>query len=126
MKTFLLALFAAIVLTLAPAVSEAAKASADEPPAYLFEHCISWAEFQTLTGGTMSDFEARYGLTGYGTVVRTADHGSVVIKQYRWCGQFPDAVMVQVAFVLNKAGQYKAVDAVEFDYRSPLQHHPLR
>lgn len=124
MKTFLLALFVTIVVALAPAVSEAAKASAADPDSYLLYHCLTYHDYRTMSPGTLSQTEAKYDLTGYGKVVHVGSHGTVMIKQYRFCGYTEASAFFQITYVLDRAGHWQTYFISFWDFRDPLSHQP--
>jgi hypothetical protein len=122
-RTTLAAAAAAAVLLGVTAQAPAEAATHHARSDSLYENCISWAEFRDVgVTGTMSNTEAFFGVTG--RVVHMGDHGTTLIKQYRWCGYGESAVMVQIAYYLNKRGQWIAQYATEFDYRDPMGHQP--
>lgn len=76
--------------------------------------CISHREFLDMERGTMSQVEARNGVTGLGTVIVWQNGGAHVVKSYPWCNH-PPMDSIQVSYDRNLAGQYMANYVIEFD-----------
>lgn len=107
----------ALVLGLRPA-------NAAPPSPGLYSNCIDKAEYYSLKPGTVSETEAR--VDAHGPVVYVGSNGTVMVRQYHYCGYGVSAINVQIAYGLTRRGEWVALTAVLFDYRGyPFAHHPI-
>lgn len=82
----------------------------------LNEDCISSSEFRHAgITGTLNQTEAYFGVSR-GVVVRTQDHGQVMIRRYSWCDHYLSEGYFQIGYGLSKAGAYVALGIVWIDF----------